>query len=568
MRVYTTNCLIRQNIFSYLLIILFASIVYFNSLFNGFIIGDDEDQILNNPLVHSVQNIPQIFQGSTYYQEASQTGYGLFYRPLMLTSYSVIYQIFGADPLIYHLVQIIFHTANGCLVYWLLRQFHLSNLASLFAAVLFIVHPIQSETVLHLANLQEVLFLFFGLLSVNFYLVTYNRKNILISILISLSLLVSLLAKETAVLFIFVMAFMDWLVLGQKPKSLIISVPSMLGYGFLRLVVAGVKYELPSISRIANLSVAERFELVPSVLAYYLKTLVWPDRLVTQQFWLVDQIDWLAVVGLISLAIGILLGILKLKLRRRVGMFFFVWIVLGLAFHSQVMPLYLTVAERWFYFPMIGIVGLFAVFFEKVLDSRVWKIGLIIILCVLSCRTFIRTFDWRDSYTLLSADIGQAPDDFYNQNLMASLLIRDDKYQQALPFVETSVAIHSYGGNLSNLGSVRLHLDDQEGAEKAFKQSLMLGQTYQAVVNYINFVYYIKNDTSLSLALVANYLEVYPKGFDLWLVKAQAEYQTKNQEEALRSAQNAYELNSNEIATNVLTNISNNRTPDVRKLIH
>jgi len=86
-----------------LLIALVGLLTYFNSLFNGFFISDDEDQILNNPLIHSLQNIPQLFTGSTYYRLESDQSFGLFYRPLMLTSFSLIYATFGPDPLFFHL---------------------------------------------------------------------------------------------------------------------------------------------------------------------------------------------------------------------------------------------------------------------------------------------------------------------------------------------------------------------------------------------------------------------------------------------------------------------------------
>jgi hypothetical protein len=78
------------------IIIVIGLIVYFNTLFNGFI-GDDFDQIVNNPLVHSTGNIPQFFKGSSFYAGGSLLG--IYYKPLLSTFYSLIYTIFGGVPL-------------------------------------------------------------------------------------------------------------------------------------------------------------------------------------------------------------------------------------------------------------------------------------------------------------------------------------------------------------------------------------------------------------------------------------------------------------------------------------
>src|ERR1039458_5774375 len=75
-------------------IIILGFIVFLNGLFNNFI-GDDFEQIINNPYVHSLNNIFIFFSGSTFYNGNSQGLIGSFYRPIMTVFYAVIYTLFG-----------------------------------------------------------------------------------------------------------------------------------------------------------------------------------------------------------------------------------------------------------------------------------------------------------------------------------------------------------------------------------------------------------------------------------------------------------------------------------------
>src|SRR3989344_9474682 len=95
-----------------LLITLIGFILYANSLLNCFV-WDDEEQILNNSLVHSVSNIPSFFKGGTFNVSGSPKLIGIYYRPLMTSFFSLLYTLFGPNPFFFHLFQVFIHTANS-----------------------------------------------------------------------------------------------------------------------------------------------------------------------------------------------------------------------------------------------------------------------------------------------------------------------------------------------------------------------------------------------------------------------------------------------------------------------
>jgi hypothetical protein len=81
---FFTNLSVRKAVF---LIVTFGFIVFGNALFNGFV-WDDILQIRDNTNVQSLANFPHFFSSGINSQN-------VFYRPLMLLSFSAIYTLFG-----------------------------------------------------------------------------------------------------------------------------------------------------------------------------------------------------------------------------------------------------------------------------------------------------------------------------------------------------------------------------------------------------------------------------------------------------------------------------------------
>jgi len=90
-------------------------------------------------------------------------------RPLLMVSYWVNYHLSGLAPEPYHAVNLALHLINGCLVFTIV--FRMLGLAgtenfragiALFAAGLFLLHPIQTEAVAYVAGRSEALSVMFA----------------------------------------------------------------------------------------------------------------------------------------------------------------------------------------------------------------------------------------------------------------------------------------------------------------------------------------------------------------------------------------------------------------------
>ena len=195
------------------IIVLLGLLIYSFSLFNGFI-WDDEEQIVNNIFVHSVKNIPLLFQSSTFNTGGAGVLSGTYYRPLMMTFFSFVYQIFGPNPFFFHLFQLSFHILTAILIYYLFKHFFKESI-SFFLTLIFLIHPASVEAVAYISAVQDIFYILFGILALHFVIKSKEQFEFRNIFLINLFLFLALLSKETAILF-FILIFIYKLIFDRK----------------------------------------------------------------------------------------------------------------------------------------------------------------------------------------------------------------------------------------------------------------------------------------------------------------------------------------------------------------
>lgn len=116
-------------------------LAYGNSLLNGFV-WDDHDAILYNNFITQQSNLPKL-ASREYFQLSRE----LTYRPLVTLTYFLDYSFWELTPAGYHLSNLLLHFA-ACLALFLFARGLFKNSAAAFAAALiFAVHPVNTEAV-------------------------------------------------------------------------------------------------------------------------------------------------------------------------------------------------------------------------------------------------------------------------------------------------------------------------------------------------------------------------------------------------------------------------------------
>lgn len=551
-----------------LLLVFIGLVVYFNSLLNGFV-KDDFIQIIDNVKVHSLANIPQIFAGSTNAAGGADKIAGIFYRPLMLSSYSLLYTLFGPAPFFFHFFQLIFHIANALLVYFFIKRFF-KNITAFIIALLFLIHPINNEAVVYMANLQEILFFFFGMLAL--LLINKDKNtNIKTNIFILFLLFLSLLSKESGVLFLVITIIYNYFYGRRNFKFILFGNIIVFGfYLFLRYGFAKMYQAQESVAPISQASLIERVYHIPVIITYYLKTFFYPVQLGADQFWFIYKISWSNFF--MPLTISILMvflmftgGIYFYKKKNKIFsnyLFFSLWFLVGLGLHLQLIKLDATVADRWFYFPIVGLLGIFALFIQniKIKSKLIAKSGfalLILFICLLTFRTYQRNYDWVDEITLFEHDIHATPKNFILDNLYATALIRNEEFKKAKPYVESSIKEHPFYANLNNMAIIYASEKKYKQAKKYLQEAVNVSQNYAVYENYANFLL-VYDDLNEAETFTKNALKMFPGNSNLWMILAKIQYFKGDKKDALKSAEKAHEILPRKVFEETLFEIKNN----------
>ncbi len=553
----------KKRIIYFLIAITF--LIYSLALFNGFV-WDDEEQVVNNSAVYSLRNIPQHFLGSTFNTGGAGGSSGIYYKPLMSTSFTILYIIGGGRAFLFHLFQIILHTANVVMIFLLFKQIFKKNDLATLLALVFAIHPFNVEAVVYISALQDVQFLFFGLLSLIIFIYRQRLKKINPLFLSSIFILAAMLSKETGSLFLliyplFIFIFYPKYFKNNWQNLLFYLFGALVLYLFLRLVIAQVSVSTQGLSPITRTSKQVILLTIPKIIFFYLITFFWPKDLLIAQHWLVESTSWsefywplLIIITFFSASVFIIIYFYKNKKNKefKQTLFFLTSFLIGIILHLHIIPLDMTVADRWFYLPMIFLLGLLGVLF-LILNSINWKpflkkiifVVVFVVFLLLACRTVLRVLNWKNGLTLFSHDIQYVKGSFDLENNTGTELARVDRNEEAMTYFLRSIELlPDWWTNWNNLGAMYQRQGKIEEARQAYQQAVNNGNYHLAYENLASLLmthYELEEAYQFLLEAIKNF----PYNYQLRLLLAIAEYELGNQIEALRQANYAYQLSPN-----------------------
>ncbi|MFH1665756.1 MAG: tetratricopeptide repeat protein [Candidatus Omnitrophota bacterium] len=220
-----------------------AAVVCYSSVLGGGFIWDDQFIVLQNSLLRAPLLSFQIFK-----QDIVNSGftYTPYYRPLQILSYALDYRMWGLKPQAFHLVNILFHALNGAMVFIFARRISMEKAAAFLAALFFVIDPAHMGSVAYISGRSDLLFFFFGilfmLLEIRFL---EEKKNYLLALSLT-ALILALLSKESAAIFVFLFLLLDMIVLSRGRRfNVLLHVPqfmAVIAYMFFHHVISGGKY--------------------------------------------------------------------------------------------------------------------------------------------------------------------------------------------------------------------------------------------------------------------------------------------------------------------------------------
>jgi protein O-mannosyl-transferase len=389
-------------------------LVYLPSLGNRLTNWDDDQYVLNNPLVHrfSLQALASLFSPTTQILGN--------YHPLTILSYALEWHFAGANPLLYHVTNLLLHLVSTILVYRVVLALTSGNARSaLVTAALFALHPMHVESVAWISERKDVLYTAFFLGSLLMYL-RYSATGRLRDLGGSLLMfLLSLLSKGQAVVLPAVILLVD--AYQRRPftlRKLLEKWPYFLlalGFGVVAVLAQKTGGNIGN----AGLPLWQSPFFGSWGFVLYLVRFVVPAPLSALHPYPVGQDGalppWVLGGPLVALAIAIL--VFRARTTRRdlyYGVLFFALTILPVL---QFLPVGRAfVAERYTYLPYIGlswVVGQTWAGASAAGSRSRARVLRALVLAVIACFALMSTFRtrvWKDGMTLWQDVLAKYPD--------------------------------------------------------------------------------------------------------------------------------------------------------------
>lgn len=470
------------------LLVFITFAVYANILPNK-LFFDDEELIYKNAYVSNLRYLPKYFT-TNMIAGAGKTSN--MYRPILTASFAIDHLFWGSNPFGYHLTSILLHAANGILVFFLIYKLFKDKLAAFLTAVFFIIHPVQSEAVIYASGRTDLLYSFFGLSGILSFLLTLERqKNRPIWYLVSIFFFIlSILSKETAIVIPLILMVI-YFVYPKNMKNNILKPVDLLFsffvldiiYVFLRLTILNFADTLNFYTTVNIYSnhLFVRLFTFAYVFFQYLFMLVFPkDLIFSRQF---KIINFPTDPWVISFLVFILTSFIFLhwfKAKNRLFPFAFCWFFLFILPVSGIIPINSIIAEHYLYLPSVSFFLLISSLFVKILDKihtpnkkSLFMVTVAVILLLLSLRTIIRTFDWRDAITFYSTSLKQSPWNIPMRNNLAMAYAENGQLDSAINEYKMIIGKNDVYPNVHhNLGNAYKTLGKYKEAETEYKKAL------------------------------------------------------------------------------------------------
>jgi len=441
------------------------------------------------------------------------------YLPVTIVSFMLDYTLWGLAPGGYHLSSLIIHTANGLLIYHLFRQWYGDRLFALAGAAIFLVHPVQVETVVWISQRKSLLSMFFFLLAWEGYRRYCEAESVRARFAYAASVTayaLSLLSKVMTIVFPLILAAYDHCFHPQKRSTWQIDKIPFIVFAAVSVGInIYAEHTEDGVGAYQGGSPWATFLTMLTVFCRYLGMLVWPAGLSAVYAPAIHRtVDAGVLAAACVLILMALLAVVMYRHDRRLAFWvFFFWI--GLLPVANIIPMLYLLQDHYLYMPMMGVAALTgsaAVWLRERLGTGRRKLLYLLLgvpLLALSITTVQRIPVWRDDLSLWSDAVAKEPGSFR--------------------------AWLGYGDALRLSGQ-------KAAARSALERSLQLSSVYPNIFESLGDLYTEEGELDKGLALLRTLVEKDPSYVRGWASLGNNYLKRGNYVEAEKAYQQAQSL--------------------------
>jgi tetratricopeptide (TPR) repeat protein len=488
--------------FSYLLgiaIIFILGIIIYSNSFNCAFHLDDKTSIVDNMTIRDLSDLNAIWNYS----------HGRF---IAYFTFAVNYHFGELNIEGYHLFNLIIHLFNASLIYWLtlmilsspaLKQYAIikdKKIIALFTALLFVSHPLATQSVTYIVQRLASLVTLFYLLSVAFYIKSrltqkgnFTKYGTLAIALVSAVL--AMFTKQNAFTLPLTLILIEFCFFQNKKFSINFKdfrvLLSIAAFALITLVILS-NYSLSNIFTTLTPDSQNNFTRITptnylftqfSVIVKYIQLLFLPINLnldydfrVSNSFFEIRTLlSFLFLLSLVALAIY------QYK-KNRIITFGIGWFFITLSVESSIIPISDVIFEHRTYLPSFG----FFIILSSIIYSFLWKrykllaiAILVIIIGTNSFMTYERNEIWKSKMSLLNDVISKSPNKARPYNNRGSLFKGENKFDRAIQDFTKAIALKpNYALPYYNRGIVYSKQKKNENALKDYSKAIELNPDY------------------------------------------------------------------------------------------
>lgn len=463
------------------------------------------------------------------------------YRPLAVFSFALNFIIFGKSTLSFHIVNILLNGAVVFLVFLLVLKLFKNKLLALFSALFFAFLPIHTESVAFIKSRDEILAALFALWSWILFISAAETGNKIDfkKIIISCAMfLLAVFSKELIIILPLLFLFVFWV---RVKPSLTRLAALAAPFAVAGLIYLGLRYKvlgsyafgkdnmLFAVNPVGFADFPTRiFTAFKIAFTYIGKTFVPWNLSATyhyDQLTLVSNIfmSWQALAGLGLLA-ALIFTISRRELRNTpfgigAAAFFVPYLVISkFVFKSGDI-----LAERWMYFPSVGlsIIGGYALF---LIYEKRKKLGIAIIAAVLTAYALImipRNLVWASDEVLFKNMVKTAPRSVQGYANLANFYMKNDLLGEARQAAEAGFNIYpDYSPLLNVIGAIAFKDNNYDLAKTAFLKAIELNPEIPLAYSNLGRLYYGAGEYDKASEILARGIGLYsirPKPTDIFL---------------------------------------------------
>jgi tetratricopeptide (TPR) repeat protein len=484
--VYNIAAFIRETLI--ILILVYLGFLIYSNVTEAPFILDDGHNIVNNPNIR-IENLSLEELGKAGFQSPSRN------RPIANISFAINYYLHQYNVKGFRLVNILLHVLTGIFLYLFIRntlqtpalkpRYGQHRWLPLFATFLWLVHPVQTQSVTYIVQRMNCLSSMFYIISLWFYVSGRQRvskkKKLVRYVGCVLAGIMSLGSKEIAATLPFFIFLYEWYFFRQFDRAwlkrqLFPFISSLIFLAALTFFYMGSNPLETMLSSYQgpDFSLGQRLLTQSRVIFFYLGLILFPhpSRLNLDHHFLISSslveplTTLLSILGVIvMLTVAILLA-----RRERLLSFCLLWFLGNLVIESSMIALE-VVFEHRLYLPSMMLILMMVILVERFMRPVLLRVAFLCGLTViLSFWTYERNLVWQDEVSLWSDSARKSPGKVRPNNNLAIALVEEGELEHAVDYFKKALQVRPFSATLhKNMGNLMMEMDRMEAAEHHYK---------------------------------------------------------------------------------------------------